>query len=83
MIEKKYPEHLLTAAFAAFPNMLPKSKQQAGLFAQTFRVSDEKVGSSKALSKLCKREVPIALQQGMVARFKSWMVCIYIFHLQM
>jgi hypothetical protein len=83
LIEKEYPEQLLAAAYAAFPNMLPKSKQQAGLFAQTFRCTDDKVGSSKALSKLCKREVPIALQQGIVARFKSWMVCIFIFHLQM
>jgi hypothetical protein len=77
MIEKENPEQVLAAFLAAFPNMLPKSKQQAGLFAHTFRCTDEKVGSCKALSKLCKREAPITLQQGMVARFKSWMVCIY------
>jgi hypothetical protein len=83
MIEKENPEQLMKAYYAAFPNMLPKSRQQADLFAQTFTCTDEQAGSCKALRKLCKREVPIALQQGMTARFKSWMVCIYMSLYQM
>jgi hypothetical protein len=83
IIEKDAPSQMLAAQFAAFPYLLPKAKQQAGLLAQSFRCTDEKVGSSKSLSKLCKREVPMALRQGMVTRFKAWMVCIYTFHLHM
>jgi hypothetical protein len=82
-IKKEKPFQMLAAQFAAFPCLLPKAKQQAGLFAQTFSCTDAKVGSSKSLRKLCKREVPIALRQSMVTSFKSWMVCIYTFHLQM
>jgi hypothetical protein len=60
-VEKVQPEQLLAAMFAAFPNMQPKMLLQAGLSAQSFGCTDDKVGSSKALSKLTKRELPVKL----------------------